>query len=398
MNNIKVPFLDLVAPHVELEAELVESFRTALRSAHFIGGQALTNFEKNFAAYHDAAECIGVASGTDALLLALLAGGVQPGETVLTTPNTFIATAEAISQAGAIPEFVDIDEETYNLSPAKLRTYLESCGRNAAGLCLSQRTGTPITAVLPVHLYGQMADMDAIEEIAAEFHLMLFEDACQAHGAEYFSRRWNRWRKAGSIGVAAAFSFYPGKNLGACGEGGAVTTQDAEIAAKIRILRDHGQSRKYYHEVVGYNGRLDSIQAGILDVKLASLPEWTLLRREAAARYDDGFRDIPQVITPKAANNAKPVYHLYVIRVVRRDEVQEKLTAAGIGTGIHYPVPIHMQHAYASLGYHAGDFPVTERYVTELLSLPMYPQLTQELQNKVVMETIQATEEVLVRR
>ncbi|MDR3763340.1 MAG: DegT/DnrJ/EryC1/StrS family aminotransferase [Acidobacteriota bacterium] len=397
MNNTQVPFLDLIAPHVELEDELVESFRTALRCAQFIGGSALGNFEKNFAAYHDVAECVGAASGTDALLLALLAGGVKPGETVLTTSNTFIATAEAISQAGAMPEFIDIDEETCNLSPAKLRTYLESCSRDASGRSVSCRTGSPITAVLPVHLYGQMADMDAIEEIAAEFGLQVYEDACQAHGAEYFSRRLNRWRKAGSVGRAAAFSFYPGKNLGACGEGGAVTTQDAELAVRARMLRDHGQSRKYYHELVGFNGRLDAIQAGILDIKLKHLPEWTRLRCEAAARYDANFKNSPQVVTPVVPAWAKPVYHLYVVRVQERDEVQAKLGAAGIGTGIHYPVPIHLQNAYSSLGYCAGDLPVTERCVPELLSLPMFPQITEEQQNKVVEATVQATDAVLSR-
>ena len=395
MNNTQVPFLDLIAPHVELEAELVESFRSALRGAQFIGGAAVTNFEKNFAAYHDVAECIGVASGTDALLLALMAGGVKPGETVLTTSNTFIATAEAISQAGAIPEFIDIDESTYNLSPARLRACLENCPKDSSGRPVSRRTGTVISAVLPVHLYGQMADMDAIEEIAAEFHLLVFEDACQAHGAEYFSHRRNAWRKAGSIGVAAAFSFYPGKNLGACGEGGAVTTQDAELAARVRMLRDHGQSQKYYHQVVGFNGRLDAIQAGILDIKLKHLPEWTRLRREAAARYDRNFKDTPQVVTPVTPAYARPVYHLYVVRVQERDEVQRSLNAAGIGTGIHYPVPIHLQNAYTSLGYRAGDLPITERCVPELLSLPMFPQLTEEQQNKVVDATIKAADGVL---
>ena len=389
--NDTIPFLDLIGPHLELEAELTESFRTALRGAMFIGGGALTSFEKNFAAFHDVAECAGVASGTDALLFALVAGGVQPGQTVLTTANTFIATAEAITQAGATPEFIDVDERSYNLCPVKLRAYLENCPRDAqTGLRLSRRTQTPIAAVLPVHLYGQMADMDAIEEVAQEFGLLVFEDACQAHGAEYFSKRDKRWRKAGSIGLASAFSFYPGKNLGACGEGGAVTTNDPALAAQVRMLRDHGQSRKYHHDVLGYNGRLDAIQAGILDIKLKHLAEWNRLRQAAAARYDEGFKDASEVIAPFKAPDSRPVYHLYVVRVGDRDQVQASLNAAGIGTGIHYPVPIHLQKAYSSQGYHVGDLPLTERLANEVLSLPMFPKISELQQRKVVEETLKA--------
>ena len=262
--NPSLPFLDLVTPHVELEAELMEVVRTALHSAAFIGGKSLQNFEQNFASFVGAAECVGVSSGTDALRFALMAGGVKPGDTVLTVANTFIATAEAITQAGAIPEFIEVDERTYNMSPAKLREHLEGCALDAgSGLRLGRRTGSPITAVLPVHLFGQMADMDAIAEIAQEFHLSLFEDACQAHGAEYFSNRENQWQKAGTVGRAAAFSFYPGKNLGACGEAGAATTSDPALAQQMRMLRDHGQASKYYHDVVGYNGRMDCHSGGI---------------------------------------------------------------------------------------------------------------------------------------
>jgi dTDP-4-amino-4,6-dideoxygalactose transaminase len=396
--NDAIPFLDLIGPHLELEAELTEAFRTALHGAMFIGGGALTSFEKNFAAFHDVAECAGVASGTDALLFALLAGGVQPGQTVLTTANTFIATAEAISQAGATPEFVEVEEQTYNLCPVKLRAYLESCPRDPqTGLRLSRRTQTPIAAVLPVHLYGQMADMDAIEEVAHEFGLLVFEDACQAHGAEYFSKREKRWRKAGSIGLAAAFSFYPGKNLGACGEGGAVTTNDPALAAQVRMLRDHGQSQRYYHDVIGFNGRLDAIQAAFLDIKLKHLAEWNHLRRAAAARYDEGFKDVSEVIAPLKAPDRTPVYHLYVVRVAERDQVQARLTAAGIGTGIHYPVPVHLQKAYSSLGYRAGDLPLTERLAREVLSLPMFPKISGVQQNKVVEETLRAVRRVSPR-
>ena len=392
MNN-SLPFLDLVTPNVEIESELVEVLRTALHSAAFIGGRALTNFEEHFASYTGAAECIGVASGTDALRFALIAGGVKPGDTVLTVANTFIATAEAITQAGAFPEFIEVDEQTCNMSPANLRAHLELCERDAdSGLRLGRRTGTPITAVLPVHLFGQMADMDAIAEIAEEFRLLIFEDACQAHGAEYFSKREGRWRKAGSVGKAAAFSFYPGKNLGACGEAGATTTSDLLVARQIRMLRDHGQSSKYYHEVVGYNGRLDAIQAGFLDVKLNHLPCWTDLRRAAAKRYNEMFKSVAGVTTPFEPSGSKPVYHLYVIRVSNRDQVQAQLAKAGIGTGIHYPVPIHLQKAYADLGYRKGDLPVTEMLASEMLSLPMFPHLTEKDQQRVVQEVVTALE------
>jgi dTDP-4-amino-4,6-dideoxygalactose transaminase len=295
--NISIPLLNLVKPHLELESELMEVVRKALHSAAFIGGGTLRNFEQNFASFTGAAECVGVASGTDALRFALIAGGVKPGDTVLTVANTFIATAEAITQAGAFPEFIEVDELTHNMSPAKLRDYLEVCARDAdSGSRLGRRTGTPISAVLPVHLYGQMADMDAIAGIAQEFQLLLFEDACQAHGAEYFSNRENRWRTAGSVGRAAAFSFYPGKNLGACGEAGAATTSDAGLARQMRMLRDHGQAKKYYHDLIGYNGRLDAIQAGFLDVKLKHLTRWTELRRAAAARYNALLKSVPGVV------------------------------------------------------------------------------------------------------
>jgi len=390
--NVPIPFLDLVTPHIELESELMDVVRTALRKAAFVGGRPLLDFEEHFAAFTGAAECAGVANGTDALLFALIAGGVKPGDTVLTVSNTFIATAEAITQAGAIPEFIDVDERTYNMSPTELRAYLEICALDTGtGLRLGRRTGTPITAVLPVHLFGQMADLDAIASIAQEFNLLLFEDACQAHGAEYFSRRENRWLKAGSVGVAGAFSFYPGKNLGACGEAGAVTTSDAAVARQVRMLRDHGQASKYYHDVVGYNGRMDSIQAGFLDVKLKHLSRWSEMRREAAARYSALLGSVPGVVTPFEPPGSKPVYHLYVVRVNNRDLVQAQLTRAEIGTGIHYPVPVHLQIAYADLGYEKGDLPVTEALAGEIISLPMFPHITPEDQQKVVYEMERAT-------
>ena len=282
---MKIPFLDLVTLHEELKDELLPVFSRALSTAGFIGGPMVEEFERDFAAYCTTQHCIGVGSGTDALRFALIAAGIGPGAIVVTVPNTFIATTEAISQSGARPVFVDIDERTYNMDPAKLAEYLETqCAIDAAtGDLIDRKLGMPVKAIVPVHLYGQMADMDPILELAARYRLVVIEDACQAHGAEYFSRKDNCWKKAGSMGRAAAFSFYPGKNLGACGEAGAVTTNDAELAQKIRMLRDHGQARKYYHDVEGYNGRLDAIQAGILTVKLRHLPEWTERRQAAAA-------------------------------------------------------------------------------------------------------------------
>jgi dTDP-4-amino-4,6-dideoxygalactose transaminase len=392
-DNRSVPFLDLITPHLELEQELVNVFRNALRTASFIGGPSVENFERAFAAYCEAAYSIGVSSGTDALRFALTAAGVRSGDTVLTVANTFIATTEAISQAGARPDFIDIDERTYNLDPLKLRAYLDaSCWRDAkTGRLVNRHTGSPVTAIVPVHLYGQMADMDAILAIAAEHKLLVIEDACQAHGAEYYSRREQRWRKAGSMGIAAAFSFYPGKNLGACGEAGAVTTNDEQIAITCRMLRDHGQSKKYYHDMEGYNGRLDAIQAGLLDVKLRHLPEWTSSRRANAAEYDDLFaRKNGLLVAPYVPEWSRPVYHLYVVRVAERETVQRELTAAGIGTGIHYPIPLHLSPPYAALGFKPGDLPVTERAAAEVLSLPMFPNLTVENQRRVASELIAA--------
>ena len=270
MNNShpnSIPFLDLVTPHVELERELTDVFQRALRSAGFIGGPMVEEFEKAFAAFCHTKYSVAVNSGTDALRFALMAVGVRQGDVVVTVPHTFIATTEAISQAGALPEFVDVDEQTYNMDPAKLREYLEQkCARDDSGRLISRRSKRPVTAIVPVHLYGQMVDMDAILELADRFGLIVVEDACQAHGAQYFSRKHNAWMMAGSMGRAAAFSFYPGKNLGACGEAGAVTTNEETIAADIRMIRDHGQAKKYYHNIEGYNGRLDAIQAGLLHV------------------------------------------------------------------------------------------------------------------------------------
>ena len=392
-NANSIPFLDLVTPHVELEQELTEVFQKALRTAGFIGGPMVEDFEKAFAAFCEASYAVAISSGTDALRFALMACGVKSGDVVVTVPHTFIATTEAISQAGALPEFVDIDEQTYNMDPAKLAEYLEKqCTVNDAGALISRRSGRPVTAIVPVHLYGQMADMDPILELAERYHLVVIEDACQAHGAEYFSRKRNRWMKAGSMGRAAAFSFYPGKNLGACGEAGAATTNDAAIAKTMKMLRDHGQATKYYHDVEGYNGRLDSIQAGLLHVKLNHLAKWNAQRRERAAEYNRLLKSADGAVTcPYEGLRSRAIYHLYVVRTADREGLMEYLKKAGIGSGIHYPIPLHLQKAYAAMNYRKGDFPVTEKAAAEIVSLPMFPQLTAAQQGRVVEEILNFT-------
>jgi len=382
-----IPFLDLVTPHVELEEELTAVFRQALHTAGFIGGPMVEQFENSFAAFCGTKHSIGVSSGTDALRFALMACGVKPGEVVVTVPHTFIATTEAITQAGGLPEFVDIDESTYNISPSKLERYLrEQCTPGPDGRPISRRSLRPVAAVVPVHLYGQMADMDPILALAEEFNLIVVEDACQAHGAEYFSKKHNRWLRAGSIGRAAAFSFYPGKNLGACGEAGAVTTNDAAVAAEIRMIRDHGQAKKYYHDIEGYNGRLDAIQAGLLHAKLAQLDKWTEERRKRAAEYNRLFAGEEGVVCPYEPAWSRAVYHLYVVRVRDRDGLMHHLKDAGIGSGIHYPVPLHLQKAYKPLNYSPDDLPAATHLAGEILSLPMFPQLTAEQQSRVASE------------
>ena len=348
-------------------------------------------FEREFGKFCDAAHCVGVASGTDAVRFGLMAAGVQAGDVVLTVPHTFIATTEAITQAGARPDFVDIDEHTYNMDPKKLAEYIDrECYLDReTGKPYHRKWRAPVTAVVPVHIYGQCADMDAILELGRRYNLIVVEDACQAHGAEYFSKRENRWKKAGSMAHAGAFSFYPGKNLGACGEAGAVTTNSEEMARKMRMLRDHGQSKKYYHDMEGYNGRLDSLQAGILSVKMRHLAGWNEQRRQAARRYDEMFAGVEGVITPLRPEWSRPVYHLYVIRVQDRQGLQKHLTDAKIDTGIHYPIPLHLQKAYFNLGYKVGDFPVCEKVAEQNLSLPMSPSLSEADQARVVRAVVE---------
>jgi dTDP-4-amino-4,6-dideoxygalactose transaminase len=377
----KVPFLDLALANQPFEAEWVELFRQSLRTSAFIGGPEVQAFEEEFAEFCGVPYCVAVNSGTDALRFALLAAGIGPGDEVITVPNTFIATTEAISQSGAELAFVDIDERTCNMDPGRLEEYLERR--------YSHSSNIRSKAIMPVHLYGQPADMDAISDIAERYGLIVIEDACQAHGAQYYSRRDERWKKAGSMGLAAGFSFYPGKNLGACGEGGAVTTHDARIAQHIRMLRDHGQAKKYYHDMEGYNGRLDAIQAALLRIKLRRLAEWNDQRRYHAERYNQGLADYKDLVVAYEPVWAKGVYHLYVIRTEHRDDLQAYLADRGISTGLHYPVPLHLQKAYADRGYRRGDYPVTERVASKLLSLPMFPQLA-DTQVDYVVETIRA--------
>jgi dTDP-4-amino-4,6-dideoxygalactose transaminase len=382
-----VPFLDLASMHRALEEELVEATRRALRSAAFIGGPEVEAFEREFAAYCGATQCVGVANGTDAVRFAVMASGVGSGDAVITVPHTFIATVEGISQAGAAVEFVDVDERTYTMCPQALAAYLRGCEIDGAtGRPLGRRTGKPIKAIVPVHLYGQVADMDTIQALADQYGLLVIEDSAQAHGAQYFSQG-KQWRSAGTFGKAAAFSFYPGKNLGACGEAGAVTTADPDVASFVRMIREHGQSRKYYHDLEGYNGRLDALQAAFLRIKLRHLPEWTEQRRGAAKRYAELLAPLAaagQVIVPYEPERNRAVYHLYVIRASDRDGLAAHLKERGVQTGLHYPLPVHLQKCYEVWGYRNGDFPVTERVASEILSLPMFPGLQSADQERVV--------------
>lgn len=352
---MSVPFLDLQAQHAPLRAEIDRAIGEVIDRGAFAGGPFVTDFEQDFAAYCGTAESIGVGNGTDALWLALLANGVGQGDEVITVPSTFLATAEAITYAGATPVFVDIDDSTYTMNPARLKAAL-----------------TPRTkAIIPVHLFGQPADMDSIMEFARAHGLVVIEDAAQAHGAEYKGRR------AGSLGKAGCFSFYPGKNLGALGEAGAVVTDDPDLAEKIRALRDHGQTRKYHHAMVGWNCRMDGIQAAVLKIKLRYLTAGNEKRRAHAAFYSRVFAGIEDITVPVEAGYAKHVYHVYAIRVPERDHAMHSLQGEGIGCGIHYPIPVHLQEAYRDLGYGSGAFPMAERTSAEFLSLPMFPELTE---------------------
>ncbi len=352
---MKVRFVDLYQQHQEVEAELVEVFQRVLRNSSFILGPEVQTFERSFASYVGAAECIGVNSGTVALELVLRGLGVGPGHEVITVPNTFIATAEAISAVGARPVFVDVDPVSYTMDPALVEAAI-----------------TPRTAaLLPVHLYGQTADLDALLKIAQRHNIHLVEDACQAHGATY------KQKKAGTVGVAGCFSFYPGKNLGCLGEGGAIVTDDAQLAERMRMIRDHGSIKKYEHRVPGYNFRMEGLQGGFLSVKLNHLDLWNERRRAAAKRYSELLSDSGLTL-PVEMPYGQHVYHLYVIQSDDREALRQQLSEAGIETGLHYPVPLHLQEAYASLGYSRGSFPVSEHLAGRILSLPMHPGIGDE--------------------
>jgi dTDP-4-amino-4,6-dideoxygalactose transaminase len=352
--QMKVPFLDLKSQHAPLRGEIDDAIAEVIDEAAFAGGPFVARFEADFATYCDCPHAVGVGSGTEALWLALLALGVGPGDEVITVPNSFMATAEAITYCGAKPVFVDVDERTYTMDPSALPK------------AFTVRT----KAIIPVHLYGQPADMDPILAFAHEHGLFVIEDAAQAHGAEYQGRR------VGTLGDAACFSFYPGKNLGAFGEAGAVVTKSGELQDKIRILRDHGQVRKYYHSMIGWNCRMDGIQAAVLRVKLQHLEKGNELRRSHAAQYDQALDRVQGVVTPAQSGCVRHVYHIYAILVQERDEVMRLLGENGVGCGVHYPVPIHLQEAYRGLGYQRGAFPIAERCAKEMVSLPMFPELT----------------------
>jgi dTDP-4-amino-4,6-dideoxygalactose transaminase len=348
-----VPFVDLITNSRSIEPEVMDAMRRVVERGVFVLGSEVAAFEREFAAYCEAAHGIGVDSGTSGLELALRAFDVGPGDEVITAANTFIATVFAISYTGARPVLVDVDPRRHTLDPGAL-----------------EKAITPRTkAVLPVHLYGQPADMDPILDVARRHRLVVIEDACQAHGARY------RGRRTGSLGQAAVFSFYPSKNLGAFGDGGMVVTGDRAVADRLRGLRDYGQPRKYHHAYLGFNRRLDELQAAVLRVKLRHLDAWNAARVRAADEYDRVLAVLP-VERPARAADATHVFHLYVVRVRGRDAARTHLDGRGIHTGIHYPVPVHVQEACADLGYRRGDFPVTEAAAEEALSLPMYPELT----------------------
>jgi dTDP-4-amino-4,6-dideoxygalactose transaminase len=391
---MQVPFLDLKAQYEAIKPEIHSALQAVIDKTAFAGGPFVAEFEKAFAPFCGCTECVGVGSGTEALWMALLALGVGPGDEVITVPNTFIATAEAISFCGATPVFVDVDERTATMDPGKLEELLrwkreegrgkreergkmedgseQPFSRSSLLAPYSSPSNGILKAIIPVHLYGQTADMDPILELAEKYGLVVVEDACQAHGAEYKGKR------AGSLGAAGAFSFYPGKNLGAYGEAGAIVTQDKTLADRLRVFRDHGQSRRYYHDRIGWNGRMDGFQGAVLRVKLNYLEEWNNGRMENAKRYRKHLAGVEGVVLPGEADYARHVYHLFPVRVKNRDAVLQALTEQGVGCGIHYPVPVHLQKAYEFLGHQPGDFPISEKVASELISLPMFPELTEE--------------------
>jgi dTDP-4-amino-4,6-dideoxygalactose transaminase len=363
---VSIPFVDLKAQYLSIKPEVDAAIQHILDNTQFVLGAQVAQLEKEFAAYSQAEFGMGVNNGTNALYLALMSAGIGAGDEVITVPFTFVASVSAIWYTGATPVFVDIDPRTFTMDPAQIEAAI-----------------TPRTkAIIPVHLYGQPADMDPIMAIAKKHGLLVLEDACQAHGAEYNGKR------VGGIGDWGAFSFYPGKNLGAYGEGGLTTTNNAEYARKIRMLRDWGAEKKYQHELKGFNMRLEGMQGAILRVKLKYLDKWTEARRDAAARYNALFAGTG-VQTPYAAPNVRHVYHIYAIRTTERQKWIDALNAKGIGNGIHYPHPVHLLPAFEDLGYKQGQFPHSERAAAETLSLPMFPELTASQQEQVAAAVIE---------
>lgn len=375
---MRIKFVDLAAQNVEIADRVQRELAEIHQNTSYVGGPQVEAFEHEFGDFLGANHVIGVASGTDALRLALAATGVGPGDEVLTSPMTFIATAAAIRQTGATPVFVDVDADSGNLSPERLREYLQR---------RTSRSFNRPRAIVPVHLYGLPARMAEIRAIAEEFNLQIVEDACQAHGAKLHDG--TRWRYAGTVGRAGCFSFYPGKNLGGWGEGGAVVTDDDEIAARVRALRDHGRISHYAHDELGYNARLDTIQAAVLSAKLEKLARWNDRRREIAALYCKllGQCDLEM---PYESKDARSCYHLFAIRSPKRDALRLALLGKAIECGIHYPVPLHLQPACREFGYQTGDFPVSETIADTELSLPMHPHLTDDQATRVAQVVIDA--------
>lgn len=350
-----IPLVDLKAQYHAIKPEIDAAIATIIENTRFIGGQELTEFEKAFAEYQGTEYAIGCASGTGGIFLVLRALGLQPGDEIITTPHTFIATVEPLEEIGIVPVFVDIDPQTYNIDVDQIEAAI-----------------TPRTkAIMPVHLYGQLAEMDRIMAIAKKHNLLVIEDAAQAHGATY------KGKKAGQWGDAAIFSFYPGKNLGAYGDGGAVCTNRQDIAERVAKLRNHGRTKKYEHDVIGYGERLDTLQAAILGVKLRYLEQWNVLRRQHASTYTAQLAALQGLTTPAELPESEPVYHIYCVRVTGdRDALMTALKAQGIGVGVHYPIPLHLQPALAHREYAQGDFPHTEAAANTIISLPIYPELT----------------------
>lgn len=374
---MQVPFVDLSAQHTEVRTEIDAIISDTIQHSAFIGGNRVEAFEQHFATYCGTSNAIGVSDGTCALQLALSAIGVVRDDLVITVSHTFIATAEAIIQCGADVVFLEIDAQTYTLSNDALSNWLETECMVDDGVCRHRQSGRIVRAVVPVHLYGLSADMEPILAIARRYHLGVVEDACQAHGA-YYSFSDGRRALAGNMGDVGCFSFYPGKNLGAMGEAGAVVTNDDNVAQEVRLLRDHGQLRKYIHRSrYGINGRLDAMQAGILDVKLRRLDSWNDKRRMIARYYYQNLAGLKEITLPVEPLNRHHVYHLFVILVEERDRLQKELQEAGISTGLHYPIPVHRQEAFADYAFAQVDLPVTDDVARRLLSLPMYPHMTE---------------------